>query len=284
MHIFDFLNTREIDPIKEFNRIELLLNETSIPYVLHNKISLKEWLNKEAFRDISIRRSFTDIDDLLQGIDVYDSKRHLKFTDIEECYGQLYLYCESLLNIFSQSHEFYRSNDKVCKVVKHISDNIKEIIEKTGCKLCNNDEGIIIVENNYIATEAIECIKDDVSLAFAIMEYNRMTNKGNIKRKRDILRQLAAYTEPWNNDFKDTTYDKLYNDSRFLVNEIDIRHNNKESSKDIFTDGWTQKDYETWYDKTYHTILMVIIARKQLAIAEEIKKLKKKKISNPIIK
>ena len=248
MHIFDFLNTREIDPIKEFNRIELLLNETSIPYVLHNKISLKEWLNKEAFRDISIRRSFTDIDDLLQGIDVYDSKRHLKFTDIEECYGQLYLYCESLLNIFSQSHEFYRSNDKVCKVVKHISDNIKEIIEKTGCKLCNNDEGIIIVENNYIATEAIECIKDDVSLAFAIMEYNRMTNKGNIKRKRDILRQLAAYTEPWNNDFKDTTYDKLYNDSRFLVNEIDIRHNNKESSKDIFTDGWTQKDYETWYD------------------------------------
>ena len=101
MHIFDFLNAREIDPIEEFYRIELLLTENSIPYILHNKISLKEWLNKEAFRDISIRRSFTDIDDLLQGINVYDSKRHFKFIDTEECYNQLYLYCETLLNIFS---------------------------------------------------------------------------------------------------------------------------------------------------------------------------------------
>ena len=111
-----------------------------------------------------------------------------------------------------------------------------------------------------------------------------MTNKGNIKRKRDILRQLANYTEPWNNDFKDTAYNKLYNDSRFLVNGIDIRHNNKESSKDIFTDGWTTKDYEIWYDKTYHTILMVIIARRQLMITEEIQELKIKKIPNPNLK
>jgi len=289
MHISEILKAQKIDPVEEFNRIEFLLNENSIPYGLYDLISLKLWINKNTFRNLNIRDRYTDIDDMLKNIGIYNSISQFNYDtecleDPNKCFEKLYLYCEVLLNIISESSRDLFNCADANKVANHISKNISKILEKTHCKISKVEDGIIIVDNNYVATEAVECIDNDVSLACAIMEYNRILNKGNVERKKQILLQLATYTEPWYNDFKETAYDKLYDDYRFLANEIDIRHNNKQSSKNIFTDGWTPKDYENWYDKTYHTILMVIIARRQLMITEEIQELKIKKIPNPNLK
>ena len=286
MHFYEVLKSRKIDPIEEFKRLEFLMNEKTIPYGFHELISLKNWLDKKTFRDLKIRDSFTSINDMLTGLGIYDSNLEFNY-DLEcmqnhsKCFEKLYLYCEILLTIFSNSIGKLTDNETANKVAKHITNSIDKILEKTNCKWVSTKKGIIIIENDIIATEAIESIKNDISLACEIMEYNRKLNKGNIERKKQILIQLAAYTEPWNSDFEDTPYKQLYNDRRFLVNEIDIRHNNKETSKYIFTDGWTNVDYENWYDKTYHTLLMVIIAKKQLEISAEIKSLKQTKKDNP---
>lgn len=286
MHFYEVLKSRKIDPIEEFNRVESLLNEETIPYGFRVLISLKKWLDKTTFRDLKSRDSFTSIDDMLKGLEIYDSKLKFNFDDEccgnnDKCFERLYLYCEILLNIFSESLRKLADNENANKVAQHIKENIVKILEKTNCKWESTKNGIIIIENDFVATEAIEFIKDDISLACEIMEYNRKLNKGNIKRKKQILIQLAAYTEPWNNEFKNTPYDQLYNDSRFLANEIDIRHNNKETSRYIFTDGWTNVDYENWYDKAYHTLLMVIIARNQKGISVDVDALKQNKKENP---
>lgn len=187
----------------------------------------------------------------------------------------------NLIKRFFESLEKLSDNKDANKAIKHIINSIDKILEKTNCKWESTEKGIIIIENDIVTTEAIESIKDDISLACEIMEYNRKLNKGNIERKKQILIQLAAYTEAWNKDFEDTPYKQLYKDRSFLVNEIDIRHNNKETSKHIFTDGWTNIDYENWYDRTYHTLLMVIIAKNQMTISAEVNALKQAKKENP---
>ena len=278
MHITEVLKNRKIDPVEEFNRIELLLNEKSVLFHRCVRGPLKTWLNEKAFRNLPIRGSFTDIDDMMKGIGVYNSDFHLQIDESGEFFPKLYLYCEVLLNIISLSWDVLEKYDDAKAVAVNISNNIKEIVDKKNKKIEESEHRLIIVENDFVATEAIDAISDNIALACAIMEYNRVLYKGNITRKRDILIKLASYIEPWKDLFETTPYKKLYKDEAlFLVNAIDIRHNNKEKDKFIFTDGWTEKDYEKWYDKTFHTLLMVIISKRQMDISKDIEILKQSK-------
>ena len=278
MHISDVLKARKIDPVEEFNRIELLLNEKKVQFHCCLRGSLKQWLNEKTFRNLPIRSRFTDIDDLMKGIDVYDSNLHLQIDDSGDFFQKLYLYFEVLLNVIDMSWKTLEDYDDAKNVALNIFSNINEIVDKTNKKIVESDERLVIVENDFVATEAVDAINDDISLANAILEYNRVLYKGNVERKRGILIKLAAYIEPWKNEFDNSPYKRLFKDeSQFLVNAIDIRHNNKERDEEIYTKGWTVKDYEEWYDRTYHTILMIIIAKRQMEISKDIEKLKASK-------
>lgn len=108
-----------------------------------------------------------------------------------------------------------------------------------------------------------------------MIEYNRVLLKGNLDRKREILASMASYVEPMKNLFNGTIYSSLYNDSRNMVNNLNIRHNN--SGKDSlpeYAKKWSEKEFEEWYDSAYHTLLMVILAKKQLEITQNFNKLK----------
>lgn len=269
MNIFEILEKREMYPADEFHRLVNIFNKRFWSSFKGDYITIKKLLD-ENFHTCSCRSSFLTIDDMLKSLEI-DEKAHY-FASWET----LFTYCEILRNVIDQSFPSIIRDDESNDFVKMILDNMRIILEKTNHEWAKIKEGYVIVDKNLATTEAIECLEEkDAELALKMIEYNRVLLKGNLQRKREILVALADYTEPMNNDFKGTQYTALYSDSKFLVNAIDIRHNN--SGKGDLPEKaklWTPQEKEDWYDKTYQVLLTVILARKHMDVSKEIQDLK----------
>ncbi|MDD5943355.1 hypothetical protein [Fibrobacter sp.] len=269
MSIFEILEKREIKPANEFERLVALFHYEWGTFRL--KTSLKQIINNVFHKILTqLRQTFLSVDDLLKGIGLSEDYAYWKE------WKDLFLYSEMLLNLINYTKEYFEKDDTARETAQQIISNINVILEKNNHEWVQTKEGYIIVDKNPAATEAIECLENDkTDLALNMIEYNRVLLKGNLARKREILVTLADYTEPMNNDFKRSQYAALYNDSRFLVNAIDIRHNN--SGKGDLPEkakAWTPQEKEGWYDKTYQVLLTVILTRKYMDVSKEIQDLK----------
>ena len=269
MNIFEILEKRELNPTDEFGRLVSLFRWQW--RTLYAKNSVKQMING-VFHKVpaQLRQTYLHVDDILKDLGISEDSSYGRN------WKELFLYCEVLLNLINTT-KFYLDKDETAKeTAQQIIANIKVILEKTNHEWAQIKEGYIIVDKNPATTEAIECLENNkVDLALNMIEYNRVLLKGNLTRKREILVALADYTEPMNNDFKGTQYAALYSDSRFLVNAIDIRHNN--SGKGDLPEkakSWTSQEKEDWYDKTYQVLLTVILTRKHMDVSKEIQDLK----------
>lgn len=186
------------------------------------------------------------------------------------------MYCEILRNVCNDALLLEIEVVKIERRLNMLLDNMNEILEKTNHEWRQIKEGYVIVEKNPATTEAIECLEaKDADLALNMIEYNRVLLKGNLQRKREILFNMASYVEPMQSLLKGSIYGSLFTDSKELVNKLNIRHNNSgKNSVPEYAKDWGDKEYEEWYDNAYHTLLMVILAKKQLEITQAFNKLK----------
>ena len=151
-----------------------------------------------------------------------------------------------------------------------IKTQIERVISSLGYKFIVIDDRQIIVENNVFANEAAQAVTAfaDIKEALSILEYNHFSNKGNIERKKEILKKIADLLEPWrkplnksselkdllkaNND-KIQALEKLF----YMYNKFNIRHNNE----DQMLTGLSNQEIESWYDKIYTMSLFVILGK-----------------------
>lgn len=269
MSFFEILEKREIKPSEEFRRLVTLFRYQW--RTLYGNTSVKQIINRFFHRvPVHIRQTFLSVDELLKELCVSEDSYY------GNCWKELFLYSEMLLNLINATKIYLDKDETARETAQQIIANIKVILEKTNHEWRQIKEGYVIVDKNPATTEAIECLEDDkADLALNMIEYNRVLLKGNLQRKREILSNMAGYVEPLQNLFKGTAYSSLYSDSRNMVNNLNIRHNN--SGKDSlpeYAKKWSEKEFEEWYDNCYHTLLMVILAKKQFKITQDFNKLK----------
>ena len=109
------------------------------------------------------------------------------------------------------------------------------------------------------------------------MEYNRFSLKGDLEEKKVILKALGDVVEPIlkSNEWKGCAYKQIGDDTRFLLNNFNIRHNNMDgTNKKEYLSTITPEELERWYDKTYDCLLAVIILNEQIQSSAEIKTVK----------
>ena len=267
MSIFEILRDREMNPNEEFHRLVQLFNIQF--WEKNEKISVKDFIDG-VLHNLAIRGTYLLVDEMLKDLGINENQYHNAY------WKELFLYCELMKNLLEQAKSFIDSTQKVKLIAPQINENISRILEKTGHDWAKIPEGFVIVDKNPAATEAIECLQSGAdTVAFGIIEYNRVLLKGDVERKRSILIRLANYTEPMKKDLIGTLYYNLYDSTRHWVNKLDVRHNNS-GKEDLpeYAKKWTERDFEEWYDKIYHSLLMVIMAKRQLEIDREFKKLK----------
>ena len=100
-----------------------------------------------------------------------------------------------------------------------------------------------------------------------------------LEKKKNILVKIANALEPLKGEIKATNY-QLYKDYFYLINNMDIRHNNCDSSDtsnyNAYFDKLTIKEKEEWYDEIYQMGLLIFLLLENRSRTTKISDLKSK--------
>lgn len=156
-----------------------------------------------------------------------------------------------------------------------LEKRIEFILERLGLRLVKGKNGRIVVPFDCKVNQAVELLSecDNSDSALEMLDYKHRSHNGDLKAKASILTKLALCIEPIIEDSEDETEEN----ARFLLNNLGLRHNNKkgQTAKQAFI-ALSDKEKEKWYDKTYDTIVAVIVDHYQRNLNVEIGEFRKK--------
>lgn len=92
-------------------------------------------------------------------------------------------------------------------------------------KYYSKEQKVLVVPNNPYTTSVAEIIENE-SLSYSVVEYNHYLLKGDIAKKRAILLALGNDLEPHKTKIASINV-KLEDSIFFMLNNLDLRHNNK---------------------------------------------------------
>lgn len=143
-----------------------------------------------------------------------------------------------------------------------------------------SEDRIKIVEKNATATAVADKYSGtDSEFAYKVIEYNHFLLKGNIGRKREILNAIADKFEAVKQKLKSNGFSNVESDAGYLVNNINIRHNNTDpqsKSHKAYVAALPSAELEKWYDKTYDVLLLALLASDFSELHSDIQELKEK--------
>ena len=290
-HFFERME-REIDWRHEYEKVEeMVCNEriTSSGTQLH--FSLNRWIS-DNFLSWSDRRNYSSFNELRKALgfeiglltpghfSAEDKFRPFTMTDF-------FLYAEMLTNIVysllrakrtPSEYGFINQEDIIEGWMEKISHIFNYDVEKAGfCFNVLSGKTIIIIQKDAAASVVAD--HEPAGIADNIIEYNHYTIKGDIPRKKELLKAIADALEPRRKDLKGLNV-TLENDFFHLVNSCNIRHNNTDPAdlqkyKPGFA-AFTNEEKENAYDLIYEESLMYFMTLEQLERKKDIDILKTK--------
>lgn len=271
-HLYDLLTSKVVDPAKEYYRLKQLFFEDKIPVSRYPySCSFKELIG-QVFRILPIRGTAPDIDNFLS--DALPKYNWQTFS-LED----LIIYCEVLENILRQlaPKTVQVMVPQAQTIYNQILENIRIIFEKAGYKFIDREGILYAIRKDTAVDEAVEQIAND-QVALDVLEYNRVSLKGNLARKKEILASFGLYAEQIfkSPKFADQ-FKQLRSDVGFCLNNLNIRHNqaaNKVSQRVL--QGMTEEELELWYDRTYTLLVSVVLMNTTRDIQTQLEPLKQK--------
>ena len=203
---------------------------------------------------------------------------------LDGTFEKLFLFSEFLIALFDEMKKSPHIIESRARAkMEIIKSNIIVFVDKSNHELVDAGEhGTIIVEKSKTASQAVEFI-DDQTTAIEVLEYNHYKLKGDLNQKQNILVSLGTYIEPILRDEEvKAKYRDLFSDVSFLLNNFNIRHNNKagKTAKE-FIMNVPDATLELWYDKAYNMILSAILANQNVEFSKELVALKNAHKWNP---
>lgn len=270
-NFFDRL-VRTLDFQKEYQKIESLVLQ---PHSLHG-YSIEN----------SIERYFKDWKYNANYLSFKEMRDQLKFTFVRNGYydmptghikdaNDFFDYCEMIINMIvllpEEEAEYHGNN------VNEIMRLIDYDLNSLNHKIRRIDDKYLIIQKDATVSEVVDIVED--SLAKIILEYNHYLLKGDLEKKKNILIKIANALEPQKCEIKSMNY-QLFKDYFYLINNMDIRHNNCDSSDasnyNAYFDKLTLKEKEEWYDEIYQMSLLIFLLLENRNRTEKISDLKSK--------
>ena len=116
-----------------------------------------------------------------------------------------------------------------------------------------------MIPKNPAATAVAEIAPKEI--AFAILKYNHASLKGQIEEKRKLLHSIA-------NEYEDlldhpiTGFGDYFKTTRGLLNNLNIRHNNKSGkNKNALVQKMSKEELEKQYDELYQLLLFCVLTK-----------------------
>ncbi|WP_303320746.1 hypothetical protein [Holdemanella biformis] len=270
-NFFDRL-ARTIDFQREYQKIESLVLQ---PHSLHG----------DSIED-SIERYFKNWKYNANYLSFKELRDQLKFTFVRDGYydvpsghikdaNDFFDYCEMIINMIvllpEEEAEYHENNvNEIIRLIDYDLNSLNHKIRKI-------DDKYLIIQKDATVSEVVDIV--EVSLAKIILEYNHYLLKGDLEKKKNILVKIANALEPQKSEIKAINY-QLFKDYFYLINNMDIRHNNCDSSDtsnyNAYFDKLTIEEKEEWYDEIYQMSLLIFLLLENRNRTKKISDLKSK--------
>lgn len=263
---------RTIDFQREYQKIESLVLQ---PHSLHG----------DSIED-SIERYFKNWKYNANYLSFKELRDQLKFTFVRDGYydvpsghikdaNDFFDYCEMIINMIvllpEEEAEYHENNvNEIIRLIDYDLNSLNHKIRKI-------DDKYLIIQKDATVSEVVDIV--EVSLAKIILEYNHYLLKGDLEKKKNILVKIANALEPQKSEIKAINY-QLFKDYFYLINNMDIRHNNCDSSDtsnyNAYFDKLTIEEKEEWYDEIYQMSLLIFLLLENRNRTKKISDLKSK--------
>ena len=188
---------------------------------------------------------------------------------------------ENCLYLFMSKYrqlDFFKYGDiRTTAKLRLLNDNLNDVLDHLNMKVeyFAEKEQAIIIERDPAVTAAAEISSNET--AYEIIFYNHHTLKGNTKEKAKILNYLANEFEAQRKALNQTNY-SLASDIAFLLNSLNIRHNNVDQKLNSYHSTVAQmpsNELEAWYDELYQMLLLARLEIDNIERKQKVADLKK---------
>ena len=257
-NFYDIIRNSPINVKAEYDRIyELYAGEAYV-------CCIEEWVD-ERFIDFpkSFRKRTVSLEDFNNTygfrFDKYGSKRE-KSTDV------LLTFCEYVINLCNQLCEaegiFYEEDESLEILYEAIHDCVDEL----GLMEVKKEDIIIYVEKNPTAVAVAEIVPEEI--AYSVLEYNHFRLKGDLSRKKAILKLMADDIESERKTLKGINGNletQLYQ----LMNKF-VRHDHSQTP---YIATMKEEEIEAVYDDIYQMWLLAKMEMDQVERGKKVKEL-----------
>ncbi len=254
-NLFDIIENSQVDLYKEYTRVKKLFSDKYI-YVVRTQYTIEEYIDKYLFTNWKHRKTCLSLTDFYNSFDI---PKDIYSDDKKE----ILLYFEFVFNmaVLAWTIKEFQQTAEI------IFSNIKQTLDSVNCKISSIEEDkYVIREKSEIVTNAASKYPDAAS---KIIEYKSISLQGNLERKKELLNAIAAKFEAVRGRLKQNGYKDIQDDVGFLLNSLNIRHNNEDAIKKL-----SAAEIETWYDKTYDLMLLALLSVEHIDAKNKIAKLK----------
>lgn len=273
--IFDIASS-SINISNEVDRIVSMSVKEKNTYSPPYDRTLFEFVDERCFKDWTYRGHFVDVKDFLEAISYNEIKVSAKNGDVE-AFMTLIELTYNLWNLAYHDIVDQKTTTGWNNNFFHLRDVMLDNLEKYNHKAYIDDERILIIEDKPEVTAVVEIIEQD--LAIDIIRYNHRSLQGEIELKKRILISLGSELEPKRKELQ-AINKQLSEDIFFMLNNINIRHNNR-SKKDMakykeHVAKMSKVRLEKWYDELYQMMLLAFLLLDNVDRMVSVKELKGK--------
>lgn len=241
-NVYDIIKNTKIDLGREYKRLYEQFYKTPIkPY--YSSISKAIEFNFKSLDKQLIGRciSLQDFNEHY-GFDFENQPNNKDIVFLLTFAEYILTFCKALLHINDFKKNF---------VIQQLIKNIISFMEDIGYTFIQKEFFVLIIEKSAAVTAAAEITEPNLS--YSVLEYNHHLLKGNLSRKKSILKCMADDIEPIRSKLNEIN--KSFTSDLFQLFNIFIRHDTSDNKKIA---EMTDKAIEKVYDDIYQ---MWIIAK-----------------------
>lgn len=248
------LKNARIDIHREYDRLYNLFCLKKIDAYTDNQTTLMLFCY-ENFLSFPFRKTCISLDD-------FETTFGYHFEEYPPAFNLDYLvsFCEytyNLICLIRQNSINYRTNE-LNNALWFFTKQVETVVEAIG--YMPNTQGDItdFVPKDQAAISVAEIVEPELS--YKVIEYNHHSMKGDLERKKAILVALGRKLEPKRGKLKQIN-DSLESNIFMLLNNMNVRHNNKEPGKKYkkYVAEMEDEELEQWYDDLYQMILLAFL-------------------------
>lgn len=276
--IFDIV-AESINMESEANRLIAMSSEEGVLVIGFANHTLFDYVDEYCFEEWAHRGHFVDVDDFLEALDF----EHLKEKATYDVDALLTL-IELIYNFWELSHkQFYDGENahdlRWCGNYYHLKNVMDDVLDQFNHVAYINDEQecVLVVEDKPEITAAAE-IMPTPALAVEVVRYNHHTLRGEVELKKKILLTMGTELEAKRKKLHAINA-TLESDIFFMLNNLNIRHNNKSKGDKNYKEyvaKMRKERLEKWYDELYQMMLLAFLLMDNVERTRKVNELKGK--------